>query len=390
MLKRSPAPVRFLLVDDREENLLAIAEVLRRDGLELVAVRSGREALEALLRYDFALAIIDVQMPELNGVELAELMRGAERTQHVPIVLVTAGGRERGHWFRGCEAGAVDFLYKPIEPLLLRNKADTFFELYRQRQLLAEQLEEQQRAARDRERLTRELEHTLRLNELFVAAVGHDLRNPLAAILNATKLIARCSQEADTVRLAQAARHSAQRMQRMTGALFDLTRARLSGGIPIEPAPLDLRPVAERVFEEQQLTAPTRQMHLKMGGDLAGCWDETRLAQVMSNLLGNAIEHGARDEGVELQLDGERSFVEITVRSGGVIAPAALPTLFDPFARRGAPRRSDGLGLGLFIVQQVALAHGGAVEVDSEPARGTTFSVRLPRQAPPPALGSGP
>lgn len=379
MLKRSPPPVRFLLVDDREENLLAISEVLKRDGLELVAVRSGREALEALLRYDFALAIIDVQMPELNGVELAELMRGAERTQHVPIVLVTAGGRERSHWFRGCEAGAVDFLYKPIEPLLLRNKADTFFELYRQRQLLAEQLEEQQRAARDRERLTRELEQTLRLNELFVAAVGHDLRNPLAAILNATKIVSRTSQEPDTVRLVQAARHSAQRMQRMTSALFDLTRARLSGGIPIEPAPLDLRPVAERVFEEQQLTAPTRKMRLEMRGELTGTWDETRLAQLLSNLLGNAIEHGATDESVEASLRGDADQVRIAVHNGGSIAPALLPSLFDPFARPASRRRSDGLGLGLFIVQQVALAHGGSVQVDSEPSRGTTFVVQLPR-----------
>jgi two-component system, sensor histidine kinase and response regulator len=376
-------PVRFLLVDDREENLVAIAGVLRRDGLELVMARSGREALEALLRYDFALAIIDVQMPEMDGLELAELMRGAERTQHVPIVLVTAGGREPARWFRGFEAGAVDFLYKPVEPLLLRNKAETFFQLYRHRQLLAEQLEQQTRAAEERQRLTRELEETLRLNELFVAVVGHDLRNPLAAILNATRVLTRTSQEPNTVRLAESVRHSAQRMQRMTSALFDLTRARLGGGIPLEPTTLDLRALAERTFEEQQLMAPGRQMRLSLQGDLVGCWDETRLAQLLANLLGNAIQHGQRDQIVELELADGADHVLIRVRNGGAIDETVRRSLFDPFSKRASGRSGDGLGLGLYIAQQVAFSHGGSIEVDSSEDRGTTFHVRLPREAAP-------
>src|SRR5262249_13154661 len=138
----------------------------------------------------------DVQMPEVDGVELAELMRGAERTQHVPIVLVTANSDARSHLFRGYEAGAVDFLYKPLEPVVLRNKAQTFFELYRQRQQLARQLE----LLRDAER---KLAETLRLNEMFVAAVGHDLRNPLVAVTTGAKLIARQTSDPAIAHLAQ-------------------------------------------------------------------------------------------------------------------------------------------------------------------------------------------
>ncbi len=150
-------PVKFLLVDDLDENLLVLEALLRRDDLELQKAKSGREALELMLEHEFALALIDVQMPEMDGFELAELMRGAERTRHVPIIFVTAGIQERHRVFKGYDAGAVDFLFKPLEPQILRHKTETFFQLYRQRQDLAE---------------------TLRLNEELMAVVGHDLRNP--------------------------------------------------------------------------------------------------------------------------------------------------------------------------------------------------------------------
>ncbi|TMB19735.1 MAG: response regulator, partial [Deltaproteobacteria bacterium] len=121
--------VKCLLVDDVEENLLALSALLRREDVELLQARSGAEALELLLVHDVALALIDVQMPELDGFELAELMRGAERTRHVPIVFITAGARDQHRLFKGYELGAVDFLYKPVEAHVLTNKAEVFFQL---------------------------------------------------------------------------------------------------------------------------------------------------------------------------------------------------------------------------------------------------------------------
>src|SRR6202021_2609592 len=135
-------PVYFLLVDDLEENLLSLEALLRRDGLSLLKARSGDEALELLLHHDVALALIDVQMPGLNGFELAELMRGNDRTRRIPIIFVTAGNADSHRRFRGYEAGAVDFIYKPIESDILRSKAQVFFELYRQRQQIAAQRDE--------------------------------------------------------------------------------------------------------------------------------------------------------------------------------------------------------------------------------------------------------
>ena len=173
------ARVKCLLVDDLEENLLALSALLRREDVEILQARSGAEALELLLANDVALAFLDVQMPDMDGFELAELMRGSDRTRHVPIIFVTAGVRDQYRLFKGYDTGAVDFLYKPIDPHILKSKADVFFQLYRQKQQLARQLQE--------------LTETLRLNELFTAVLGHDLRNPLSAILNSANLLERIS-----------------------------------------------------------------------------------------------------------------------------------------------------------------------------------------------------
>src|SRR5262249_54595833 len=149
----SSESVKFLLVDDLEENLLALEALLSREGLELLVARSGPEALELLLVHDFALALLDVQMPGMNGFELAELMRGTETTRRVPIIFhpAVATGEERR--FRGYEVGPVYFLIKPVAPHGRGRKAEVFLDLYRQRQQVAGQRDELRRIAEERERL---------------------------------------------------------------------------------------------------------------------------------------------------------------------------------------------------------------------------------------------
>ena len=169
-------PISFLLVDDLEENLIALEALLRRDGLRILKANSGDQALELLLQHDIALALVDVQMPGLDGFQLAELMRGNERTRHVPIIFVTAsgGGQRR---FQGYEAGAVDFIQKPIEPDVLRSKADVFYELFRQRQQLAFQRDELavqaaalRQSAQEKDILLQEINH--RIKNLFGLTSG--------------------------------------------------------------------------------------------------------------------------------------------------------------------------------------------------------------------------
>jgi signal transduction histidine kinase len=306
-------------------------------------------------------------MPDMDGFELAELMRGSDRTRHVPIIFVTAGVRDQYRLFKGYDTGAVDFLYKPIDPHILKSKADVFFQLYRQKQQLARQLQE--------------LTETLRLNELFTAVLGHDLRNPLSAVLNSANLLERISKEDVVKQSAARMVTSGRRMSRMIDDMLDLTRARLGGGIPLRVQEAEFAQIVHRVIQEHQVSFPAGRLETRLEGDLSGSWDADRLAQVTSNLIGNALEHGESKEPVEVSLNGTSAdWVTLSVSNTGAIPEDVLPHLFDPF--RGGQRqfgRREGLGLGLYIVQQIVLAHGGRVEVKTDTRR-TTFVVEVPRR----------
>lgn len=355
--------VKCLIVDDLQENLLALAALLQAEDVEVLQARCGTEALELLLAHDVALALLDVQMPEMDGFELAELMRGSERTRNVPIIFVTAGTRDQHRMFKGYEAGAVDFLFKPVEPHILRSKAGVFFQLHRQKQQLAQHLAERT--------------ETLRLHEMFTAVLGHDLRSPLSAMLVAAELLARRPDE--PVRQAgQRLLRSGRWMGRMIEDLLDLTRIRVGQGMPVQRRHCDLTLLAERVVQERTAASPAREVRLQMCGNLAGAWDEDRLTQVLDNLVGNAQRHGT-GAPVQVAIDGNApDCVRIEVANGGAIAPELLPGIFDPFRGRPQNGRSDGLGLGLFIVQQIVWAHGGTLHVQSQDGR-TAFQVALPR-----------
>lgn len=362
-MNRAPTPpVNFLLVDDREENLLALEALLRRDGLQILKARSGDEALELLLIHEVALALLDVQMPDMDGFALAELMRGAERSRHIPIIFVTAAPQEQHREFRGYDAGAVDFLVKPINPRILWHKTETFFQLHRQRQQLAE---------------------TLRLNEMFVAAVGHELRNPLNAMMMATELIRMQSKDPVLRRPVELLQTSGRRMSRIILDLFDLSRARLGSGIPIDRQAVDALPIVRKVIAEYEAASPDRPILLQHEGELTGCWDGGRVAQIVANLLGNALRHGDPAVPVTIRIAGDEETIAIAVHNGGTIAAEVLPCLFDPFrSHHSQTARPEGLGLGLYIVHQLLLAHGGSIAVSSTAAEGTTFRVMLPRALP--------
>jgi signal transduction histidine kinase len=358
MSERLREPVKFLLVDDREENLIALEALLRRDDLELLTARSGEEALELLLTHDVALALLDVQMPGMDGFELAELMRGRERTKHVPIIFVTGDPSLQKRVFQGYDAGAVDFLIKPVEPGILRHKTATFFALHRQRQQLAE---------------------TLRLNETFVAAVGHDLKNPLNAIVLATTVLGQLTNDEKIMAVIDRIRSSGMRMSRIIDDLFDLSRARVGTGIPIVRTSANASEIVHRALVEIEGAASSRPIVLEQEGDLNGSWDADRITQVVCNLLTNAIRHGEPATSIAIALKGDANGVTIRVKNRGTIPRHILPHVFDPFRSAENSAQRQGLGLGLYIVDQIALAHGGRVEAESDDVDGTTFTVTLPR-----------
>ena len=365
-----PPRVKCLIVDDVEENLIALEALLGQCDVDILKAASGPQALELLLQHtDVALALLDVQMPEMNGFELAELLRGSERTRHIPLIFMTAGSRDQNWQFKGYESGAVDFLYKPIDPHMLVNKANVFFQLQQQKLALARELQERTEA--------------LRVNDMFMAVLSHDLRGPLSAIL-ASALVLQRPHDADKVPLlAGKIQASGRRMSRMIEDLLDVTRVRQAGGLAMSRSErTDLADAAARTVQELRDSHPERPIDLQCQGDLHGWWDAERLCQVIANLLGNAIHHGTPERPVSLLLDGSAPHeVVLRTSNGGTIPPELLPHLFDPFrgsAQQVAPGKHRGLGLGLYIVHQIVLAHQGRITVQS---RGgvTEFEVRLPR-----------
>jgi signal transduction histidine kinase len=228
------------------------------------------------------------------------------------------------------------------------------------------------------------LEDTIRYNDLFAGILAHDLRNPLGAMMTAAQIVL-MRQEGEPDRNAKPASRimtSGQRMMRMIDQLLDLTRARVGGGIALEPRDSNLADLCDQALGELELAFPQWAIHRESVGELGGTWDSDRLLQIISNLVSNAGQHGRPEGLVEVKLDGrDPNAVTFEVRNGGVISPSLLPTLFDPF-RGGRQRRdaSRGLGLGLYIVREIARAHGGTVEVASTAESGTSFVVRLPRR----------
>jgi signal transduction histidine kinase len=377
-------PVSFLLVDDLDENLLSLEALLRRDELAILKARSGDEALELLLRNDVALALIDVQMPGLNGFDLAELMRGNERTRRIPIIFVTAGSADRQRRFRGYEAGAVDFIYKPIEPDVLRSKADVFFELSRQRQQLAAQRDElraQAEALKDADRRKDE----------FLAILAHELRNPLAPLRHGLDLLQRSPDSEDSPQIRQVMDRQLVHLVRLIDDLLDVSRVS-QGKIELRKDVIQVADVARQAIEGSKPLIDAMEHSLIVAMPAEPIWldgDLTRLAQVVGNLLNNAAKYTPEKGRIKLSVERSGGSAVISVLDNGVgIAPEMRPKVFELFAQVDdrRDRAQGGLGIGLALVRQLVTMHGGTVEAaGGENGTGSLFAVRLPlREMPQP------
>lgn len=368
---------KFLLVDDLEENLLALEALLAREGLELHPARSGEEALELILAHEYALALLDVQMPGMDGFELAEIMRANSRSRHIPIIFLTAGSGDAARKFHGYEAGAVDFIQKPIEPTILQSKSNIFLDLYVQRQQIVAQRDEL--AA-----LTAALQAADRQKNRFLGVLAHELRNPLAILSSGVSLLEMPMEEADTAAVHASMRQNVRHMSRLIDDLLDINRIE-NGKISLRrekvalgdilPHALEIaRPAIDAGGHALTVSLPDDQITLHA--------DPARIVQIVGNIVGNAARYTPNGGRIEVTVVKSAADAILTVKDNGVgIPPHQQSIIFEMFGQSDNVRgiSGGGLGIGLALVKQLVELHGGRISlVRSEPGEGSIFEVCLP------------
>jgi len=374
----SASSASILAVDDNPNNLTTLHAVLQPLGYTVVQARSGEEALRRAMEQEFAVILVDVQMPGMDGYATVELLREHPRVQNTPIVFLSAHHQDLIDAEKGYAVGALDYITKPYNPDLLRAKVSSLVshyhrgaELKRQAQVIAQKEVEAGHAKLAAARA----EEANRLKDKYIAILGHDLRSPLTAIAGTARLMLRASDlpESHQKSAARIVRAS-DRMTRMIEDVLDFTRGQLGGGIPVDPVPGDLGELCRHAIDELKAARPEQEIAFEIQGELGGRWDRDRMHQLLSNLLRNAADHGVGP--IRLDARGTEHQIELEVHNRGTPIPdAVLPGIFEPF-KKGAEsgKSSGGLGLGLYIAREIVRSHGGTIEVRSSEHAGTTFS----------------
>jgi signal transduction histidine kinase len=402
----------ILVVDDNQSNIIAIEVALANLASRLVKAGSGEEALRHLLHEDFAVILLDVQMPGLDGFETARLIRGRQRTRHLPIIFVTAFDQQDEDILQGYSLGAVDFLFKPIVPEVLRAKVSVFVELKRRSDEIArqaellrqhERTEHQRRLEEERQRweadvLRRQMEEQKRLSDEiarineqlteadqrkdeFIAMLAHELRNPLAPIVIGIELMESYGlADALLKRTHETMKRQVEQLTRLVDDLLDVSRI-TSGKIELRKESVALTTIIEQAIDVARpaLEAQKHRLIIEMPDEPVQLTADTvRLIQVVANLLNNSVRY--TEPGGEIRLTCTRDGDELSIcvaDTGRGIEPELIERIFDMFVqkREGGP----GLGLGLTLVRRLVEMHGGTVLARSEGlGHGSEFEVRLP------------
>ncbi len=390
----------ILVVDDNDTNLIAIEAALSPLGRKMVLARSGVEALARLLEQDFALIILDVAMPGMDGFETARLVRSRARNRATPIIFITGLSWQDEEILKGYELGAFDFLMKPIRPEVLRAKAGVFIELQARTLELQEKAEELRQAqTRNHERELQmqrkrfeaevlesqmaQMAETDRRKDEFLAILAHELRNPLQPLQTAVELMEHNPTEPVPERVRGIIQRQVTHIGRLVDDLLDVARFQ-TGKLELRRSTLSLKDVVNEAVNDSRPAVDARKHTLTVrgeGGSPQVFGDSLRLVQVLTNLLSNAIKYTEPGGKLDVQwgTDGGQAFVRVTDNGRG-ISESLLPRIFDMFVQeRTTPDGKGGLGLGLGLVKRLVELHHGTVNATSPgTGKGSTFEVRLP------------
>lgn len=398
----------ILVVDDNPANLTAIEAALGDLSGRVVRAQSGSDALRLLLERDFALILLDVKMPSLDGFETARLIRARKRSSYTPIVFMTAYGRDDADVTAAYELGAVDFLFKPLRPEVLRAKAQVFVELQARNaevQAQAAQIREHERREHERslqaerehweaEALRRQMQHLARADrykDRFLAVLSHELRNPLSSVVAGLEILREKmgSEEAHVDATMRKAREiidrQAKHLTRLVDDLLDIARIS-SGKIQLRRESLILSDLIEQAVNTSQPMIQERSQSLTVqlpAEPLTLSGDPIRLVQVVANLLNNASRYTPSQGAIAIACEPNKDGVEIRVRDNGKgIGAEFLPHVFEAFSQE-AEQAGAGLGVGLSVVRQLVALHQGTVAAHSAgPGQGSEFVVWLPLAPP--------
>ena len=403
-------PVNILLVDDRAENLLALEAILEPLGQNLVRANSGPAALKCVLESEFATILLDVQMPGMNGFEVAEIIKSREKSRTIPIIFLSAISKEDAYVFKGYSMGAVDYVFKPFNPDVLRSKVAVFVDLF----VKQRELQHQAELLRDAQKRELELEHRTSMLEAearsaaqlgqmneelhrrqvaleqamgarnrFYASMSHELRTPINAVIGYSTLMLdniygplNAKQKEGLQRTLKAARH----LLELVNDVLDLSKIE-AGKIELSLQPVMFPSLIEDLFITVRPLADDygSTLSLEMETDSVNIIsDPRRVRQVLLNLLSNAIKFG---EGKPIRVTCKQSEdrgVEIAVIDEGVgIAPEDIPRIFEEFVQVSESKQ-PGTGLGLPISRRLAQLLDGSLTVCSTPGQGSTFRLTLP------------
>jgi signal transduction histidine kinase len=381
--------VNILLVDDQPANLLALEAMLQGLGQNLVKAGSGREALKWLLSDEFAVILLDVKMPDMDGFETAALIRERDKSRDTPIIFLTAADKTHTEAVRGYAVGAVDYLVKPVVPEFVRSKVSVFVELAKQTELLrrqAAQLREGERAARNlaetRAELVRDLEHKNKELESFSYAVSHDLRAPLRRIEAFSRAVLESQGErldADGRRFLGRIQEASRQMSQLIDDVLHLSKVSRA---ELRQHEVDLSGLAGAILERLRESDPERVVETRVRPGVTVTGDGRLLRIALANLLENAWKFTARQSAARIEFGltasgGEPAYF---VRDNGAgFDMVYADRLFGPFQRLHLASEFPGSGIGLATVQRIIYRLGGRVWAEGMVGQGATFTFTLGR-----------